>query len=44
MNPKPRKKKPLTLAQRIAFRSPVNGPKAGDKLPHHVRMGVRANG
>lgn len=43
MNPKPRKKKPLTIAQRIAFRSPVNGPKAGATLPYHARMGVRAN-
>lgn len=43
MNPKPRKKKPLTLAQRIAFQSPSKVPKAGATLPWHVRMGVSAN-
>ena len=43
MNPKPRKKKPLTLAQRIAFQSPSSTPKAGATLPWHARMGVRAN-
>ena len=38
---KPRKK--LTLAQRLAFLSPVKHEKSGALIPWSDRMGVRAN-
>lgn len=43
---KPRKKKArkLTTAQRAAFQSPINPPKDHKVIPHHHRMGVKANG
>lgn len=47
MTPKPRKKKSrdLTVAQKLAFRMPINPPRSADRvIPYNDRMGVKVHG